>query len=121
MLSEALSAILGDITDNVYAMRLPDVPEYPAIVFQQVSGYRPVVHDGPMGIDVARVQVDSYDTTFEGAKELSEGVTSLNGHKETVDDTTIMIMIVDGEWDLYESGVDAYRATTDFRILYRVD
>lgn len=116
-----LVSLLKELCSNVYALRLPDNPSYPALVYTKVSGHRDVAHDGPTGIGRARIQVDGFDETFEGASDLAELVRTLNGESATEGDVTIMGMFIDGEWDIYESTRNVYRCTTDFRIFYRVD
>jgi len=121
MVETMLASLLGEIAgdDHVYALRLPENFTYPVVVFQPVSGGKPVAHDGPTGLAWVRIQVDTYAETYEGCKDIAEQIKEdLNGYQGPVGDGTIDGIFIDGEWDLFEESKKLYRAVVDFRIYY---
>lgn len=71
-LSDFRAVVLGDATiaalvgTRMYPSLLPQNPTLPALTYQQVSGVREVILDGPVDLVPFRIQVDCYAwTTLE--------------------------------------------------------
>lgn len=118
----ATGAILGD---RVYPQELPQKPDYPAVVYQVVSGPRDYHHDGPSGLVPFRVQFDAYALTSSAAYRLRDAIIrDLSGFKglvPTSPPTRIYGAFADNERDsaepdLEKAGPRVKRKSVDFII-----
>ena len=62
---------------RVYAMRAPQNSTAPFIVYQRVDSSRWRSINAPSGIGQATIQIDCYDSTVYGAKELAVDIEKL--------------------------------------------
>jgi len=68
------AAVAAMVGTRVYPMHLPQGYTLPAISYQMISAPRAWSTTGPVGQVQARVQVDCWAETYDGAKSLSNGV-----------------------------------------------
>lgn len=96
----------------------------PAITYQQISAVYAIAMDGEIPLCSTRFQVNCWDDTYEGAKDLAEAVRNrLNGYSGTASGVTIQMITVQDEGDLISLGVAAeeskrYGRWTDYKISY---
>lgn len=123
-IEEALFAYLQtkpDVTsivgNRVYPMLLPQGSEYPAIVYQRISGMRVRSHSGPSSLAYPRIQFSCWAQTYSDAKRLAERLrVSLDGYRGTVGDMNIQAIFVENDIDLYDAGVSLYRTIVDAKV-----
>ena len=107
--------VSGLVSSRIYPMKLPQGPTMPAITYSRVSGPRVQELSGPSGLAFPRVQVDSWASTYAGVKALADAVRkALDGYRDTIASIRIGGVIMDGEVDIYEPGVEEYRVTQDY-------
>lgn len=66
-----VTALVGQ---RVWKDVLPPKPTLPAVRVQRISQVEPMHHRGPVGLNVARVQVDSVATKKDQAEEIDAAV-----------------------------------------------
>jgi hypothetical protein len=118
------TAIDAVVAGRVYPARRPQGSAYPAIVVTRISGSPGYADDGEIGLQHARVQVDSMAMTYTAAKDLAQLVrtrlSAFDGVNAGIDFSYIML---DEERDLPESGADAaeypVRIAMDFIVVTR--
>lgn len=115
------------VSTRIYPVILPQAPRYPAITYNRVS--RDTEHHllGPVGRDVARISINSWASTYAGAKALADTVRlALDGYRgpflslasPAVLITTVGATHLDNEIDLYEE--DAEDPATQKKGIFRV-
>lgn len=118
----ATGALVGT---RVFPDEFPQKPEYPAIVYQVISGPRDYTQDGPDNLTEFRVQVDAYATTAAGANALRTAIRNdLSGYAGTVPISPavrIQGVFVDNERDsavpeLEKAGPRVKRKTLDLMV-----
>lgn len=111
MIGKAIHARLGAhagtknlVGNRIYPLRLPQGPTYPAVRYQVIGAPRTHVMGGSTGEVHARVQVDCYADTYEGAKELADQVRlALNWLMDTtVGGVAVEVIMLEDERDLDE-------------------
>ena len=114
--------VLGLVSSRIYPMKLPQGPTMPAITYSRISGPRIETMAGPSGMAFPRVQVDSWASTYAGVKALADAVRkALDGYRGTIVSIRVGGIIMDGELDLYEPGVEEYRVTQDYIVWHDED
>lgn len=102
------AAIAALVNGRVYPLRRPQGSAFPAIVSTRVSGQPLYDDDGEVGLQNARVQVDSIALTYTQAKDLAQAVraalTAFSGVHAGINFSYIML---DEERDLTETGANA--------------
>jgi len=104
----ALFAIItGDATiesliaSRVYPNVVPQGAAMPAITYQQISGPRDHVMDGPSGLVGARFQLNCWSGDYAQARQLAEAVRKeLNGYSGTVNTRQISAILLEDEGDM---------------------
>jgi hypothetical protein len=103
----AITTIVGT---RVYPVARPQGSPLPAITVTRISGGPLYADDGEVGLDNARLQVDSWGTTYAAAKDLAMVVGDRLSAVRDVSQSgvTIRYAMLDAEQDLRESGADEY-------------
>jgi hypothetical protein len=104
-----------------YAGKVPQNVTAPYIVIQKISDVEVFSHDGPTGLKTARLQVNSFDDSYLGAKATAAAVKAgINGNSWTTWSTlTIQICFFDNDTDLPgESYDDLTGIAADYLITY---
>jgi hypothetical protein len=100
-----ISNVVGS---RVYPLRKPQAAAYPVIIVTRISGQPLYADDGEVGLQQARMQVDSQSMNYTEAKNLAQLVrarlTAFSGVHETIDFSYIML---DEERDIAETGANA--------------
>lgn len=100
--------IANVVGSKVYPLRKPQGATYPVIIVTRISGQPLYADDGEVGLQQARMQVDSQSMNYTEAKNLAQLVrarlTAFSGVHETIDFSYIML---DEERDIAETGANA--------------
>ena len=132
-----VSALVADSTRDppgrgrVFPLMLPQTPAspLPAITYARVSGIRDTTLSGPVGLVKARLQVDCWASTFDGARGLAGAVRrALDGYRGWVSDVNpddpadVTNHDVQGcflltERDLYEPDPKTFRVVQDYLVV----
>ena len=104
-LGKGIKAKLDAYVDSrVYAMQLPEIPDFPAIVYQRISGPRAGVLWRP------RYQLSCWARSYKDAEALAEQVTAaLHGFHGDIDGTHGVIYVDENGLDDYEPDTGLYR------------
>jgi len=111
----AVAAIVGS---RIYPLRMPDDENavLPSVVYTRVSGARATPMAGGATLENPRIQVDSWATTYAGAKALSEAVRA--ALEETGGTGLKAILLSDS--DLMDDETGDYRVSMDFSVWHRL-
>lgn len=117
-------AITNAVGQRVYPLQRPQGSDYPSIVSTRISGQPLYDDDGEVGLQNARVQVDSFGRTYTEAKDLAQLVrarlSAFSGLHAGINFSYIML---DEERDLNEGGSNAaeypVRVAMDFIVWTR--
>jgi hypothetical protein len=103
------------VAGRVYTEVLPQAPKVPAVVFTVVSGDEDYALDGPTGVSVRRVQVDSWASKREEATSLGLAVRSvLSGHAGAADGLEVQsVFLLAERWD-FDAETGHYRTGQDW-------
>jgi len=131
-IEEALFYILGAdatidslVDGRIYPNAVPQGKAMPAITYQQISGPREYTTDGPVGLVMARYQVNCWTETYAEARQLGEAVRlTLNGYIGTIESLQIYGIFLENEGDLpsIQPGVDRLRRFAkylDFTVCFK--
>lgn len=100
-------AVAGIVAGRVYPVRRPQGSAFPAIVVTRISGQPLYSDEGEVGLQNARVQVDSMAMTYTAAKDLAQMVrTRLSGFSGVNAGIDFSFIMLDEERDLSESGAN---------------
>lgn len=122
MLADA--AISGLVVARVYPGARPQGSPLPANVFNKISGAPVYADDGEQRLFVARVQIDSWDLTYAGAKTLARAVKNcLSGFVGYQSGISFRNVMIENERDLREAGSNEaqyeFRTSVDFIIWFK--
>ncbi len=121
MLEQSLFNFLETIAPGKsHAVKLPEKPRYPALVYVPVSENRKNKIDGSGVLNIeARIQVDAWARTFAEAKNLANVLRNvLDGFAGDFQGTEVgLIRMVAGR-DNFDYDAKLYRVTTDLIIYY---
>lgn len=111
--------IANTVGTRVYPLHLPQGVTYPAITFQKISDVTEGNLSSVSRIRQARIQFDTWATTAIQAARLAEYIREqFDGFQGTVEGVHIATGLIGSESDLYEDGVEKYRVTADYQIVY---
>lgn len=112
----AASAITAIVGTRVHPVSRPQGSALPCVVVTRISGAPLYADDGEVGLQDARVQVDSWAISYGAAKDLAKTVTDRLSAARDVSQSgvTVRYAMLDTEQDGRESGSD------DFEYLFRV-
>jgi hypothetical protein len=117
----ATSAVTAIVGTRIHPGSVPQGGALPALVLNKISGKPLYADDGEVGLDSGRFQLDSWATTYTGAKELNAAVRS--ALSAWFDDDSSLYSELDVERDLREGGSNAseylFRVSADYLILHR--
>jgi len=115
--------VSGLIGARMHPGLLPQNPAVPALTYERISGPRIQSLTGPSGRGVARLQIDSWSSTYREAQSLAAAVrASLNGFIGNLSDgasppqTRGVVIRLDNERDLHEEDVSLFRISQDYVI-----
>lgn len=108
------------VTARIYPLVLPQKPALPAVTYQRIDGPRMSGMTAEHGIATPRVQVDSYAATYASAKAVAKQVRlALQRWAGVEAAVTVLDSFLDGDRDLYDDEVEAYRVSADYIIHHR--
>jgi hypothetical protein len=103
--------------ENVYPVRLPDNPELPALVYQNISGPREYSHDGEAGPHRTRWQVTAWGETYEDAKELAaSAILAISAWEGTVSSERCVAFVAN-ETDFFDDVAQLFYVPIDVVVL----
>lgn len=108
--------VSGLVSTRIYPIKLPQNPTYPALVYRRISGPRLRHMTGTSGRGEARIQIDSWATSYVGAQALAAAVrSSLHGFIGSL--TTLDVAIgLANEIDDYDEDAEKYRVIQDYTV-----
>jgi len=116
----ANTAVTALAAMRIYNTRLPQKPTYPVVVFARVSTGEDMAHDGPVGYESARFQIDSYAAEISTVRSLADAVRDcLNGLSATVEGVVVHAVMLDNEFSEWGDLLDIWRITQDYMIYWR--
>lgn len=123
--SAVYSLVGGTTRPRIYALKLPQNPEFPAVTYQIVSG-RPEYHiNAVAGLAEVRLQIDCWaadeenESGYDQARALAEAVRgALSAYTGTVGDVVIEACFLENRRTIYEDGAQVYRESLDFVLGY---
>lgn len=105
---KADAGITAIVSDRVYPLRRLQGSDYPAVMVTRVSGAPLYAEDGEVGLQSARVQVDSWAMNYTQAKDLAQLVRSrISAFSGVHSGINFSYIMLDEERDLSESGANA--------------
>ena len=114
------SDVSGLVSTRIYPVNLPQKPTYPAIVYTRISGERTYSFDGASGLTSQRFQIDSFASTYSGAKDLSNKIRSaINGFRGTVSGIFVQGIFLENDSDIFDDDFNIYRVSCDYFIHYK--
>lgn len=100
------SALVGNtsvtsiVASRIYPVLAPAQAQLPFVTWRRSGIQRSQTLGGPMGMPRVSVQLDSYATTYEGARDLADRVRLvLDGYSGTVDNTQVNHVSLEQEQD----------------------
>jgi hypothetical protein len=119
-----VKAILGDPA-RMYPVLIPESPVYPLATYQLISDMADYTLDGSAGIEVKRIQIDTWSggevsASYLDAKNAAEAIRNvLEGYSGQLPEGTYVAGVFVAQMqDLYEQDARAYRVLTDYKICY---
>lgn len=114
--TEIIAALSGGsptlVGDRIYAHVLPDGVAMPAISFSRVSTVAQNHLTGHGGLDLVRVQVDSWAATYDEAKSVAAEV------RQRMQNAGFKGLMAN-EFDDFEPDTKRYRVSTDYTVWQR--
>ncbi len=113
MIEETLYNLLSDVAPT-YPLLHQKL--YPCITYSVIAGSERYAHDGNSNLKEITVQINAWDTTYAGAKNLQQSIFN------TIDDyrnSEIRNIFLESKQDLYELETEIYYCVTDYKIQYR--
>lgn len=111
----SVSALVGA---RVYALGLPQNPQYPCISYsvdeqEESSGY-----DGQGDFGAVDIQLDSWADDYQTAKDLAAAVKArLKNYQGELGGVRVFRLILSGSVIVKEEAIDKYRASQVFNLL----
>lgn len=124
------SALLQQLTANIdvtalvetriYPVVWPDTPVFPLVTYQRISTVTQSVFSGPLSMATVRLQIDAWGAGYSDAKAVAEAINkALEGFQGTLPDgTRVDDIILDSQFDLFDSPSLRFRVSSDFLISY---
>lgn len=96
----AVSALVGP---RVYTLKLPQTPQYPAVVYQRISGPRMHSHDGATGLAEGRWQFTAWARRYQDAKAVADALRQrMDGYSGAVGADEVGLIRLVNEFDEIE-------------------
>lgn len=113
------------VKKRIYPLRIPQGPTYPAVRYQVIGAPRTHLMGADLGEVHARVQIDCYAQTYDGAHTLATQVRgALSRWEGTAGGVTVIHVFLDDERDIDEPTIEqdgekgVYRVMFDFIVHY---
>lgn len=106
---DLFNALKGLVSNRVYPLVMPQSPTYPAIVYNRIAVNAQNVLEGGSTIDQVRFQVDTYATTYAGAKTIAAQV-------RVAVEAASFKGTLQSDQDFFEPDINLYRVSQDFYI-----
>jgi hypothetical protein len=107
-IQEQLRAYLGPVA-SIYPIIAPQGSLPPYVTYQRVGSTVNNVLSGPPSIDQTRMQIDVWDTSYQGAQTLAAQI------KTRMQAWPVQNILI-GDYDLYEAPVKTFRVLMEFSI-----
>lgn len=117
-----VQALIGNPA-RFYPVALPEDPSYPCASYQVISDVPSYTLAGPGGIEVKRIQIDTWSggtvsASYLAAKNVQAAIRAVLElfYGELPDGTRVAGIFVAHSMDLYEQDARVYRTTTDYMV-----
>lgn len=114
--TEIVSVLSGGsptlVGDRIYAHVLPDGAEMPAVTFGRVSTVAMNNLQGHGGLDLVRMQIDAWATTYDEAKSVAAEV------RQRMQEAGFKGLMAN-EFDDFEPDTQRFRVSTDYMVWQR--
>ena len=108
------------VSVRVYPMLLPQAPTMPAVTYQRIDGVRESGMTQEHGMAHPRIQVDSWASTYAGAKAVAGQVrAALQRWSDSSTTPEILDSFIEGDTDMQEPELKLFRCSMDFIIWHR--
>ncbi len=114
------STVTTLISTRLYALKMPQSPTFPLIVYTKISGFREHDMDGST-IAAPRIQYDCWAETFPEAKALADALRErLDSHTGDVGSPaeTVHFAYLLNERDFYDDDLQIFRTSMDFEVVH---
>lgn len=112
---EAATSVTAVASTRIYPDVLPQVPQYPAVTIERISGQR--VHNlaGPSGLGTPRIRINAWALSKAESKSLARAIRqAVDGYRGLMGTVEVRQTRIENEIDLYESDVFVYRTAQDY-------
>jgi len=114
VIGKAIKSLLASAGD-IYPHRATQGASLPYVTYRVISNGPTDTKEGVSELDVVRVQVDSFATTYSACATLSDTVRStLDRYRGTVQTIVIDKIVFEGEADMYDEDAEVYQRSQDF-------
>lgn len=115
----AYSAMTDLVGPRVYVQRLPQAPQYPAVVIHRIAGPRDHSQSGPTNLVRSRLQIDCYGQTISAAKRAAQAARkAVDGQVGVWGTVEIQAVFADDEFDGLEDRLDVASASIDITLYH---
>lgn len=105
---------------HIHALRLPQDPTFPALVYQRISTVRTYSHQGDSNLPECRFQITCWGSTYASVRQLVAQLNSvLGGFSGTMGDVYIGHALLAGDLDIHEVPTMLFQAPIDFMIAFK--
>jgi hypothetical protein len=112
MIEQTIYAILEDIAPT-YPLHHQKL--YPCLTYSVIAATEKYSYDGNSNLKEIVVQINAWDTTYAGAKNLQQAIfNSLDAYQSY----EIRNVFLENKQDLYENETGIYYCVTDYRVQY---
>lgn len=115
-----VAAVTNLVSSRIYPVILPQVPTYPAIVYEVVGTERGKAYRGPHNLVQSRVQLDFFADDYDEAWQIEDAVrTALNGYVGSLSGTKFWSVDFEDANDLYSQELKKWRVVSDYIFSFR--
>lgn len=116
MIGKVIYSLLSGV-GSVFPTRAPQGQAFPYIVYHVISDAPTDTKDGASELDVARVQISVFASTYASAVSLSDSIRStIDRYRGTVESVVVDKIVFENEMDNYDEDAEVYHRSQDYFI-----
>ena len=117
MIGKVIYSLLSGEDEPIYPVRAIQGQDFPFRVYHVISDTPTDTKDGVSELDVARVQIDHYATSYLGAVEMSDTTRStIDRYRGTTEGIVVDKIVFEGENDMFDNDAEVYKRSQDYFI-----